>query len=217
MSIYAVNGREYEALAGLKTWGQLLDALEQGVGTERAVVTAVRFGGVDQPSFREPVLRTQDLEAGAPIDVDTCRAHALVEEAVEIALNGLALLAQAAQQTADAFRSHDLADAHSRLADVVVTLQTLTKLTAAVSQAGLTPRTARSDDDSATLLERLGQSLESLITAATNEDWTSVADVLEYDMADLLPNWQVVLRALATPESGAGAGRGLPVRLRCAS
>ena len=32
------------------------------------------------------------------------------------------------------FRSHDLADAHSRLADVVVTLQTLTKLTAAVSQ-----------------------------------------------------------------------------------
>lgn len=212
----AVNGREYEALAGLKTWGQLLDALEQGVGTERAVVTAVRFGGVDQPSFREPVLQTQDLEAGAPIDVDTCRARVLVEEAVEIALNGLAPLAQAAQQTADAFRSHDLADAHSRLADVVVTLQTLTKLTAAVSQAGLTPRTARTDDDSATLLERLGQSLEALITAATNEDWTSVADVLEYDMADLLPDWQAVLRALANPESGADADRGLPVGLRCA-
>ena len=54
MITYAVNGLEYEALAGLKTWGQLLDALEQGVGTERVVVTAVRFAGVDQPSFREP-------------------------------------------------------------------------------------------------------------------------------------------------------------------
>lgn len=216
MSICAVNGQEYKAPAGLKTWGQLLDALEQGVGTERTVVTAVRFGGVDQPSFREPVLLTRALEAGAPIDVDTCRADALVEEAVETALNGLVPLAKAAQRTADAFRSHDLADAHSRLCVVVVTLQTLTKLTAAVSQAGLTPRTARSDDDSTALLERLGQRLESLITAAMNEDWTSVADVLEYDMADLLPIWQAVLRALVNPVSGADVDRGLPVRLRCA-
>jgi hypothetical protein len=216
MSICAVNGREYEAAAGLKTWGQLLDALEQGVGTERTVVTAVRFGGVDQPSFREPVLLTQALQTGAPIDVDTCQAQALVDEAVETALNGLARLALAAQQTADAFRSHDLADAHSRLADVVATLQTLTKLTAALGQAGLTPRTERSDDGSATLLERLSQSLESLITAATNEDWTSVADVLEYEVADLLPSWQAVLRALGNPESWADADRGLPVGLRCA-
>lgn len=217
MSICAVNGREYEALAGLTTWGQLLDALEQNVGIERAVVTAVRFGGVDQPSFRDPALLTQTLEAGGPIDVDTCRAHTLVDAAVETALNGLAPLAQAAQQTADAFRSHDLADAHSRLADIVVTLQTLTTLTAAISQASLTPRTVRSDDDCATLIERLGQSLESLVMTATNEDWTSVADVLEYDMADLLPIWQAVLRALANPESGADAGRGLPVRVRSAS
>jgi hypothetical protein len=217
MSTCVVNGREYEALPGLRTWGQLLDALEQGVGTERTVVTAVRFEGVDQPSFREPDLLTWVLEPGTPIDVDTCRADALVKEAVETALDGLAPLAKAAQRTADAFRSHDLADAHSRLGVVVVTLQTLTKLTAAVSQAGLTPRTVRSDDDSAPLLERLGQSLESLITAAMNEDWTSVADVLEYEIADLLPSWQAVLRALGNPESWADADRGLPVRLRCAS
>jgi len=97
MSICAVIGQEDEALAGLKTWGQLLNALEQGVDAERAVVTAVRFGGVDQPSF----LRVRSAE--------------------------------------------------------------------------------------------------------------------EYDIADLLPSWQAVLRALANPESGADAGRGLPVRLRCAS
>jgi len=214
MSICAVNGREYEALAGLKTWGHLLDALEQGVGRERAVVTAVRFRGVNQPSFREPLLLSQDLESGAPIDVDTCGAHALVAEAIEAALNGLGPLAEAAQQAADAFRSHDVANAHHRLADVVVTLQTLTQLTAAASQAGLTPRAAGSDDDSATLLARLGQSLESLITAAMNEDWISVADVLEYDITDVLPSWRAVLCALANPESGVDADRALPVRAR---
>jgi hypothetical protein len=217
MSMCAVNGREWEAPVGLKTWGQLLEALEQGAGAERAVVTAVRFRGVDQPSFREPVLLAQDLAAGAPIDVDTCRAHALVAEAVETALNGLDPLAQAAQQTADAFRCHDLAEAHSGLEAVVGTLQALTRLTALAGQAGVAPRTARADHDHATLTERLGQSLEALITAETNEDWVSVADVLEYDVADLLPGWEAVLRDLAHPESETDAGRGLPVGLRCAS
>jgi len=215
MSICAVNGQDYEAFAGLTTWGQLLDALEQGVGGERVVVTAVRFGGVDQPSFRETDELSRGIEDGTHIDVDISQARVLVEEAVETALNGLGPLGHAAQRTADAFRSHDLADAHSRLADVVITLQTLTKLTAAIGQGGLAPRTARTDDDREALLERLGQNLETLITAAMNEDWTSVADVLEYDMADLLPSWQAVLRALVNPESWADVERGLPVGLRC--
>jgi hypothetical protein len=197
MSICAVNGREDKSVASLKTWGQLLDALEQGVDTERAVVTAVRFGGVDQPSFREPGLLTQDLAAGATIDVDTCRADVLMAEAVEAALNGLAPLAHAAQQAADAFRGHALADAHVRLAEIVDTLQILTKLTDAITQAGLAPGATRSGDERPTLLEQLGQSLEALIAAATNEDWISVADLLEYDIAELRPRWQAVLSACA--------------------
>ena len=216
MSHCAVNGQEYEAPAGLKTWGQLLESLEQGSGTERAVVTAVRFAGVDQPSFRDPVLLGQDLTAGDPIEVDTCRTGALLNEAVAAALHGLTPLADAARQTADAFRSHDLDDAHTRLAEVVVTLQALTGLTAAVHSSGLTPTSLR-PDDSTRLLQQLGQVLEVLVTAATNEDWTSVADVLEYDLADLLPSWQAVLRALASPDAWADAGPGFPVTLRCAS
>jgi hypothetical protein len=41
MSLRTVSGRESEAPAGVQTWGQLRDALEEGVGPERAVVTAV--------------------------------------------------------------------------------------------------------------------------------------------------------------------------------
>jgi len=217
MNTCATNGQEHEAPEGLRTWGQLLDAFEQGIGSEREVVTAVRFGGVDQPSFREHASQSRAPQVSGPVDVETCQAHALVEEAVEAALNGLAPLANAARQTAEAFRSHDLADAHSRLADLVATLQSLTTLTAAVSQARLTPNPTPSDDGSASLPEWLGPSLDALIAAETDEDWISVADILEYEIADLLPSWEVVLGKIPIPASRAHAVQSETAISRCAS
>jgi hypothetical protein len=214
MSVCSVDGRNYEVPAGLTTWGHVLDALEEGLGRERAVVTAVRFAGVDQSSFRDAVLQAQTIEANAPIDVETCPAHVMVAEGVDAALDGLEPLADAARQAAGVFRARDLAAAYSRLGDVLVTIQTLATLTAAVSRAGHTPRTKASDGDSAKLLVRIGQSLESLVAAAENEDWTSAADVLEFEVVDLLPSWHAVLGALAKPAGTADAGSQGPVRLR---
>ena len=44
--------------------------LSAGRGPDRAIVTAVRFAGVDQPSFREPATLARDLRFAAPVDVD---------------------------------------------------------------------------------------------------------------------------------------------------
>jgi hypothetical protein len=41
----------------------------------------------------------------------------------------------------------------------------------------------------------LDASLGALIDFDVNEDWISVADVLEYEIADLLPHWAAVMRA----------------------
>jgi hypothetical protein len=199
MNLCAVNGQEFGAMDGLTTWGQLLEALERGAGPRRSVVTAVRFGGVDQPSFREPALLGQAIETAGGINIDTCEAHVLVADAVEQALNGLTTLVEAAQQTADAFRSHDIADANTRLVDVVEMLQALTQLTGVVSQADIASTSALSDSDATTLLAKLRQNLEWLVSAAENQDWISAADVLEYDIVELIPKWQGVLLALATP------------------
>jgi len=201
MNICAVNGQEYRALEGLKTWGQLLAALEYGSGTERSVVTAVRFGGVDQPSFREPDLLGRELETAVPIDVETTPNRQLVAEAVETALNDIAPLLEAIQRTADAFRSHDVADAQSRLGEVVTTLQALTQLTAKVVQADLSPDNASASQHSSVLLGRVSKCLDSLVVAATFEDWITVADILEYDIAELLLEWVAVLRSVANAEA----------------
>ena len=193
MSTCKVNGSEHEAEPGLKTWGQLLMALERGDGLERAVVTAARFGGVDQPTFREAPLLALDLETVAPIDVETTAARKLVAAARQTALDGLEALATAARATADAFRLHDLPRAHRGLVDFVTTFRLLTSLTAAVGRTDIAAGDARLDAEGAEFLERLRVSLESLIAFDVNEDWISVADVLEDEIADVLPRWAAVL------------------------
>jgi hypothetical protein len=213
-----VNGSEYEAKSGLKTWGELLEALEQGDGPGRAIVTAVRFGGVDQPSFREPGVLARDLRFAAPVEVETCGAHAIIASAVQSALDGLQPISDAARSTADLFRQHDLPAAHAALVELVTTLQTLASLTAAVANAdsAVGARMPALNDPSSTFLNGVGSSLESLITAATGEDWISVADVLEYEIAEELPRWQDVLhtigRANAAPNPASAESSNLRMR-----
>jgi len=214
-----VNGSKCEAPRGLKTWGELLDALEQGAGPARAIVTAVRFGGVDQPSFREPSVLARDLRFAAPVDVETCAIRDLITSAVDSALEGLQAISAAARHTADLFRSHDLPAAHAALAELVSALQTLARLTVAMAGADQGPDAAPLTPPGARFLDRVGLSLESLITAATSEDWISAADVLEYEIAEELPDWQDVLHAIrrAHAELSPMSGELANVRLRYAS
>ena len=157
MSICTVNGLAHDIDAGSETWGQLLATLERGDGPECPVVAAVRFAGVDQPTFREPESLALDLEVITPIDVELSTTSALVAVARETALGGLDALAESARQAADAFRLHDLSRAHSRLADFVATFQLLTTLTAAVEQSDSSARPIGADAPGSEFLQRLGK------------------------------------------------------------
>jgi hypothetical protein len=199
MSICTVNGSAHEAATGLQTWGELLTALEKGHGPSRTVVAAVRFAGVGQPTFRAPGTLALELSAVAPIDVELSTGGELVESARQSIIASLDALATSARETADAFRLHDLPHAHSGLADFVATFQLLTTLTAAVDQADAANGDPGTEARGADMLERLRVSLESLVECEVNEDWLSVADVLEYEVAEILPIWASVLS-----ESGAG-------------
>jgi hypothetical protein len=135
-----------------------------------------------------------DLHRAAPIDVETSTAQDLVASARQTALVGLDALAVGALQVAEAFRLHDLSRAHRGLGDFVGTFRELTRLTAllgvADAQAGMpAPVTPESE-----YLAHLGESLESLIACDLNEDWLSVADILEYEIAGVLPRWATVLK-----------------------
>ena len=191
MDSCTVNGRQHDMAAGLKTWGHLLHSLEQGVGAERVVVTAVRFGGVDEPSFRHAHACERDLTAVSPVAIDTATVRELLTSAGQTVLDGLEPLALAAKRTAQAFRMHDLPRAHRVLAEFVGTFQTLTRLTAVVMEIeAVGERSAETGE----FLDRLHQNLQALVTHAMSEDWISVAEVLDYDIADILPRWTALLQ-----------------------
>jgi hypothetical protein len=191
MTTCTVNGRQFDIGPGCKTWGQLLSFLERDDGPRRAVVTAVRFEGVDQPSFREA--SDTDLESTGGVEIETVTHRELFDSAVRAVLDGIDPLAAAARQTADAFRLHDLPRAHHGLVDFVETFRALTDLTAVLSHAEASGSAPVSGVRNAGMLDRLRESLESLIAFESAQDWMSVADVLEYEIADALPLWRGVL------------------------
>jgi hypothetical protein len=65
-----VNGASREGQSRPENWGELLDLLENGAGSARRIVTAVRFGGVAVPTFRSPGAR-RELQDVDRIDVRT--------------------------------------------------------------------------------------------------------------------------------------------------
>ncbi len=168
----------------------------RGDGPERTVVAAVRFAGVDQPTFREPetlalAISSDGADRRRAVD-DGRSGHLCAREAI---LGGLDAMAESARQAADCVSS----------ARSVARAPRAGRLRRDVSAAHQPDRRRRTESDApsdlhgpdasgAEFLERLNASLGALIDFDVNEDWLSVADVLEYDIADLLPQWAAVVR-----------------------
>jgi hypothetical protein len=87
MNTCTVNGAAYEATTGHETWGQLLAALEKDDGSGQTIVTAVRFEGVDEPSFREAPALARAISHGVPREVGACTALELIASAIQVAFD----------------------------------------------------------------------------------------------------------------------------------
>ncbi len=205
MIVCSVNGRRHDVPPELETWGELLDSLEADRSREGTVVTAVRFRGVDEPSFRRTAARDFALGRVSPVDVEMTPVPALIAAATNAALGGIEALTAAARGTAEAFRAGDLDVANRRLAEFVATFRLLIQLTDAVTRLAasrpgpdLSPA-AEADE----VLRRLHDGLESLIAHDLKEDWASVADVLDRDISEALPGWAAVLREIGPSPAAA--------------
>jgi hypothetical protein len=183
-----------------ENWGELLEGLDQRAGERGEVVTAVRFDGVEEPTFRQPartglVLRNVEL-----VEVETAAPGDLIDEALARASLAVATLATAASQTGESFRGPDLAGANQQLAELGEGVRSLM----AILDAGATALGVSLDrlqwngrPVSSQLGELTGQ-LESIIDAQQAHDWLTVADILEYDFQPALTTWRPVFDALRT-------------------
>lgn len=184
--------------SGLKTWGDLLNGLDQEYAGSRQTVTAVRFDGVDQPSFRGHEVISQPLARIRTIDIDVLDRARLLRGTLGTAGQSLPSLAAAACRVGQAFRGHDLQNAHVQLTSLVEAIRTLTMLTAASATAAGTELEYLpcGRGTAADVLGAVGVVLDVMAQGQHGRDWVTVADALEFDLAPALLEWGVVFDAL---------------------
>lgn len=180
-----------------ETWGQLLDAVERTLAAGRQVVTAVRFDGVDQPTYRSPELAATAVTLMARIDIDAEDAAALLTAAVTAASDSLPGLVAGVRVTATALRT-GAADAQVSLVTLVGAVQSLVALTAAAATAaniaigtaaGAAPPVVAACGD-------LETALHGLVAYQAGEQWPALADALDTHLAPAIARWHDVLEPI---------------------
>jgi hypothetical protein len=176
------------------TWGDLLDGLDRQLAAGGRVVTAVRFDGVELPSFRESAAAGTLLDAIARIDVEAEDAAALVRAAVDSAADSLPALVRGAGEAAAALRT-GTPDAADQLVALVAAMQSLVALTAAAAYAArLSLATdAATEGRVNDACGAVASALEALIARHADGNAASLADAIDGQLAPAIGAWGDVL------------------------
>jgi hypothetical protein len=180
-----------------ETWGQVLATLDARLVADRCVVTAVRFDGVDQPSFRSGDLAAADLAQIARVDIDAEDAGALLAAAVDAAGESLPTLVTGVGMTAAALRA-GASDAQTQLVALVTAVQSLVTLTAAAATAANLSMGAAHGADAPVVAAcgGLETALRGLVAHQATGHWTALADALDADLAPAIASWHDVLEPI---------------------
>lgn len=198
MPDYLLDGEPQTRDVPRNCWGKLLEVVDRDLEDRCRAVSAVRFGGVDQPSFRGDRLAQRHLATLGTIEIATSDAAELLAGTIATARRSIPVLTDNALRLAVEFRGVHPEQASRRLTDVVDALRTLTVLTAAITEVVDVRPTALQavhDDD---VTDAVGDALQALIERQGDQDWTGAADCLEQELAPAIARWHVLFDRLNT-------------------
>lgn len=200
MARVLVNNEATTVENGLKTLGELLDWADRCSAGRGQLVTAVRLDGVDEPSFRDETLAGTPLETVATVEFDAVDPAALVAESVSEAREGLTGLREHTLDVARRFRGTRVANANQGLAELTQGLGTLVSLVDALGGAlGISLEKLTANGRPVVgLIDDLAQPLVAIGQAQAQEDWVTVADILEFDLEPALAGCEPLFDALST-------------------
>jgi hypothetical protein len=198
MAIVMVNGDVTGTVHPARTWGELLEALDTQRAVCEEVVTAVRLNGVEEPSFRSAAVLAMPLAADAEVFVETVRPEVLIRETLDEAETVAATILEAAQCLGGSFRGKDVAGANHALSEFADSLGSLIVVTSAVAQGAEVSMHDIGDGrvSAVEMINHLIAHTERLVAAQNARDWSTVADVIEYDIAGSVRRWPLVLKAI---------------------
>jgi hypothetical protein len=198
MATVLLNGIAFVPSTPVPSWGPLLAAVDSHVAPSGEIVAAVRFDGVDEPGFREAAVLGLVLGHELIVEIDTLHPRELLGRVLDEASATLPALAASCAELAGVLRGVQVDAAVRGLGQLAESLANLVQLVAASAAArGLALETLQTADGPALpVLRALDTQLAPLLEAQRAGDWITVADVLEYDIAPLMPKFDAVLDAL---------------------
>jgi hypothetical protein len=199
MTKILIDGVERQSDSEAVQWAALLEGIDRELATRQRIVIAVNFDGVDMPAFREPSLGDQVVGAKV-VALRSGTENDLMAQCLQEAGEGVEALRLAAAAVGAAFRRHDLTVAHDGLRQVAGGLSTLIAVLQAVALAGRVDIQGGTGQ-AVTLLNELSSHVQAVIAAQGNQDWLTVADVLEYDIEPALKRWQGLFSGIDTSEA----------------
>jgi hypothetical protein len=161
-------------------------------------VAAVRFDGVDEPGFRDAAVLGLVLGSELIVEIDTMTPSQLLGGVLDEASRSLPVLAASACGLAGALRGAQVDGAARSLGHLAESLSNLLQLVAASAAARGVPLDAveTAEGPALPILRALDTHLAPLLEAQRAGDWITVADVLEYDVAPMMPRFESVIDAL---------------------
>ena len=199
MATVLLNGTAFVPPTPVPSWGPLLDAVDQHVAPSGEIVATVRFDGVDEPGFRDDAVLGLVLGSELIVEIETLHPNDLLGEVLDEASRSLPAVAASARELADVLRG----------AQVDAAARGIGQLAETDRQPGAAgrrrpPRRARvaldtlqtREGPAMPLLRTLDAQLTPLLEAQRAGDWITVADILEYDIAPLMPRFDAVIDSL---------------------
>ena len=198
MATVLLNGTAFVPPAPAPSWGPLLDAVDSHVAPTGEIVAAVRFDGVDEPGFRDAAVLDLVLGHELIVEIDTLHPRVLLGRVLDEASASLPVLGASCTELAAVLRGVQVDAAVRGLGQLAQSLANLVQLVAVSAAArGVTLENLQTAEGPALpLLRALDTQLVPLVEAQRAGDWITVADVLEYDVAPLMPRFDAVLDAL---------------------
>jgi hypothetical protein len=194
-----LNGSAYALATAPATWHDLLAILDQDLDRQGQTVASVRFDGIDEPAFRAPDLLARPIAPAAVIEVDVDTPKGLILRALDEASASVPEVAAAAVTLAGRYRLADVAEANQQLGMFAETLSHLMALVAAAGQVlEVNLREVQAADGPvAETITQLDAAVSTMLEAHAGQDWITLADSLEYDLAPLVSRLRGVIDHLA--------------------
>ncbi len=198
MTTVLLNGTAFVPTTPVPSWGPLLDAVDRHVAPSGEIVAAVRFDGVDEPGFRDGAVLGVVLGSELIVEIETLHPNDLLGNVLDEASRSLPALAASARELAAVLRGAQVDTAARGLGQLAESISNLVQLIAAAAAArgvALDTLTTR-EGPALPLLRTLDALMTPLLEAQGAGDWITVADILEYDIAPLMPRFDVLIDSL---------------------